>query len=57
MILRPGTHLMYGNHGNKEDALCREPQTHPAHRNRFAFCHQGPNEKLSIIKLSTIDLN
>ena len=22
------------------DALCHEPQTQPAHRNRFAFCYQ-----------------
>ena len=26
--------------GNKEDALCREPQTRSAHSNRFAFCYQ-----------------
>ena len=26
--------------GNKGDALCREPQTRPAHRNHFAFCYQ-----------------
>ena len=40
--------------GNTGDALCREPQTRPAHWNRFAFCYQegqtaarGLNEKLT----------
>ena len=45
--------------GNTGDALCREPQIQPAHRNHFAFCYQEGqfhvNKKMTTEQL--VDLN
>ena len=45
--------------GNKEDALCCEPQTRPTHMNHFAFCYQeGQTAAFHLNeKLIKLDLN
>ena len=57
MILRPGTHLTYETMATRGTHYVVNPKHIRLIGTVLLFVHQGPNEKLSTIKLSTIDLS
>ena len=56
MTLRPGAHLTYETMATRETHYVVNPK-HTRLIGTVLLFYQGPNEKLSTIKLSTRDLN